>query len=32
MEELFEKVGFVCEYRDEFTKFYQPYFNSDVVS
>lgn len=30
MEELFEKVGFICEYRDEFTKFYEPYFNSEV--
>lgn len=29
MESLFDKVGFIKEYRAEFTEFYKPYFNSE---
>lgn len=29
MKTLFEKVGFVCEYKEEFEKFYRPYFSDE---
>lgn len=29
MDKLFEKVGFICEYREEVEKFYRPYFLRD---
>ena len=29
MEKLFDKVGFIKEYRDEYSEFYKPFFQSE---